>query len=89
MMLILHILIAVTSIIITTFTYIRPSKLKLVVAYSLVGLTIASGFDLVVQAPSHMMEACLAGLAYLAVVSVGIVAAQIKYVRLAAASRER
>jgi hypothetical protein len=78
MIILLHVLIALASMAFTTYLYVSPSKNKLYVAYGLVGLTLASGTYLIVSAPAHMVQSCVMGLVYLAVVSVGIIAARKK-----------
>lgn len=84
MTVITHILIALASIIFTSYVYFSPSKTKLYIAYSLVGLTIASGGYLIFSKPTHMLQACLEGLVYLTLVSVGIALANKKLVSQAA-----
>lgn len=86
MIVILHVIIALASIGYTTYGYLRPSKKGLFVSYGFVAMTLASGMYLVVRAPSHMIEACTMGVAYLAIVSVGIIATRIKLVHLQASS---
>jgi hypothetical protein len=81
MVVIIHVIIALSSIILTSLSYIQPSIQRLRVAYALVGLTLASGFYLVWVTPSHMIQACTSGLVYIGVVSVGIVAAKSKLAR--------
>ncbi len=78
MIVILHVIIALASIGVTTYAYAQPSLLKLRTAYGLVALTLGSGIYLVANAPSHMVEVCTVGLVYLGVVSIGIVAARAK-----------
>jgi hypothetical protein len=78
MIVLLHIIIALSSIGFTTYAYLRPSGAKLHVAYGLVGLTLASGFYMVWSAPTHMVQACTSGVLYLALVSIGIVATRTK-----------
>jgi hypothetical protein len=78
MMVILHVLIALSSIAFTTYAYFRPSTPKLRVGYGLTGLTLATGIYLVWSAPAHMIEACTMGLFYLGVVTLGIVATRSK-----------
>jgi len=78
MILILHIVIALASITYTTLTYLAPSKNKLRASWSLVALTIASGTWLVVSSHSALLQSCMTGLIYLAIVSTGIIAAQQK-----------
>lgn len=78
MIVFLHVVIALASIVATSYAYIRPSGTKLRVSYSLVGLTIASGVYLTWSAPAHMIEACTVGLVYLGIVLLGIVLARHK-----------
>jgi hypothetical protein len=78
MIVILHVIIAVLSIGFTTYTYIRPSASRLHIAYGFVGATLASGIYLVWSAPSHMVQACMSGLLYLGLVSLGIIATKVK-----------
>ena len=75
-MVFLHVIVAVFSLIFTSYTYLHPTKSRLKIAYFLVGGTLATGVYLVWSAPAHMLEACMMGLFYLALVSVGIVAAR-------------
>jgi hypothetical protein len=78
MIVILHIIIAIASIGVTTYAYVQPSASKLYTAYGLVTMTLASGMYLVVSNPSHMIQGCTAGLVYLGATSIGIVAARVK-----------
>lgn len=78
----LHVVIAVLSLGFTSFLYFRPSTSKLLVAYGFVAATLASGTYLVWSAPVHMVQACTSGLLYLALVSVGIIAARAKLAKL-------
>ena len=78
MMVILHVLVALSSIAFTTYAYFQPSAPKLRIGYGLVGLTLATGIYLVWSAPAHMIEACTMGLFYLGIVTLGIVATRSK-----------
>lgn len=78
MIVLLHVLIALSSIVVAAYVYMRPSQKSLLVSYGLMVATTGSGFYLVVNAPAHMIEACLMGVAYLAVVSVATVATRVK-----------
>ncbi|MEO7617387.1 MAG: hypothetical protein ABIS59_00945 [Candidatus Saccharibacteria bacterium] len=78
MILILHILIALSSVAHTTYLYMRPSQSKLKVTYTMVGLTLASGTYLTILNPSHLASSCTSGLIYIGVIMVGVVAAQRK-----------
>jgi hypothetical protein len=78
MVLLLHILIALSSVGFTTHLWWRPSKAKLFVSYGLVGGTLVSGTYLVISTNAHMLQACVSGLVYVGVVAVGIAGAQRK-----------
>lgn len=84
-MIILHILIAFTSIGYAGYTFLRPTKLKFYSSYILVAGTLLSGTFLVVSNPSHLASACVTGLIYLGVVAFGLVNAYRKLVRLESA----
>jgi hypothetical protein len=84
MILPLHILIALASVVFTSYVFFVPSKLKLQISYALVGLTLASGTVLVVTSPAHMLQACVSGIVYVSVVSVAILAVRQKLARLTA-----
>lgn len=64
MILLLHIGVALLSVAFAAYTFITPSKAKLQVSLWLVGGTLASGTYLVVMAPAHMLQACMAGVFY-------------------------
>lgn len=72
MLLVPHIIIALGSIIYSTYLFFAPSKRNLRISYGLVGLTLASGTLLVVTSGARVLQACITGLLYLGVVSTGI-----------------
>ncbi len=78
MVLLLHILIALTSIVYATYLFMAPTKAKFSVSYGLVALTVASGTYLVMLHPSHMVQACLSGMLYISVVLLAIILARHK-----------
>lgn len=82
MILIIHILIALSSIAYASYMFFAPSRSKFVVSYSLVGMTLVSGSFLVLLQPAHMAQACVSGLAYTAFVLVAIVAAKRRLVKI-------
>ena len=77
-MLLLHIIIAVSSLIYAGYVYFKPSRKGINISYALIAATIATGTYLIILAPAHMVSACISGLIYLAFVSVGIVFANRK-----------
>lgn len=78
MILVLHIATALTSVVYTGYTYFKPSRTKLLVSYGLIAGMLTTGTMLVIAKPSHLMTACIDGLAYLAVVLTGIALARQK-----------
>lgn len=78
MILILHIFVALTSIISSTVAYLSPTKTKLRTTYGLIALTLASGTYLVWSTHSPLVTSCITGLLYLGVVLSGVVAASRK-----------
>lgn len=77
-MLLLHISIALSSMVFTTVLYISPSNIKLRTSYSLVALTLVTGTYLVVSTGTPLLKACITGLGYLAIVALGIALARRK-----------
>lgn len=78
MLLVTHILIALSSLIYSGYSYFAPTKNKLRISYGLVAATLTSGTYLVISTHSPLTQACLSGLVYLGVVSAGLVSAHLK-----------
>jgi cytochrome b subunit of formate dehydrogenase len=72
MILILHIVIAITGIIQTSYILVAPSKKGLRLSYALLALTLGSGTFLVVSTGTHILQACTMGLLYTGFVTLGI-----------------
>lgn len=70
MILILHILIALSSVAYSGYACLSPTKDKLRASAALVVLTLASGTYLVLSTHAPLTQACLSGLTYLGIVSV-------------------
>ena len=79
MLLLAHILIALSSLGFTTHLYFSSTKVKFKVAYGLIGGTLASGTALVIATHSPMLSSCITGLAYLGAVSFGLFVAHRKF----------
>jgi hypothetical protein len=84
MILIAHIIIALSSICVTTALAFWPSPLKLRLSAGLIGLTLATGTYLVISMHSPLLSACMTGLIYLAVALSGV---GVGYWRLATAKQ--
>lgn len=81
MALIIHIIIALTSIAFTTLLFARPSHTKFRANYGLIALTLISGTYLVVSTNAPMLKSCMTGLVYIALVTLGTIAARYRYAR--------
>lgn len=81
MIVILHVLIALASIVFVTAVYSKPTIKKLYTSYGLVVLTVLSGVYMTVSSPALMLRSCVAGIAYISVVSLVIVAMRAKVLR--------
>jgi len=78
MLIVIHVILALGSIVTSSYSYIRPSKTKLNLTYGLTAGTLASGSYLVVTTASGLVSACTTGLIYLTIVSLGIFGARHK-----------
>lgn len=75
MILTLHILIAVSTIIASTYAYFSPSKKLLKFSYVLAAGTLASGVGLVFIEPSQIAHVCITGIIYFTIVGIILQAA--------------
>jgi hypothetical protein len=78
MIVLLHVLIALSSIAWTSYLYLAPSKHKFYAAYGLIAATLASGAYLVISTGSPLLSSCVTGLVYLGIVSSGVIASSKK-----------
>jgi hypothetical protein len=78
MIILIHVIIAFTSLIIASFAFFRPTIKKLIVSYGFILATIGTGTYLLVTVPSHILQSCLSGLTYLTIVSVATIAAHVR-----------
>ena len=81
MIILIHVLIAISSLVAISCAFMRPTALLLRISYGLIAATLASGTYLVVVMPGHMVQACVTGLAYTAIALVGIVAVRVRLAR--------
>ncbi len=70
MILIAHILLALASILFSTFVLFNPSKAKIYSSYSLIASTLTTGVYLTLIYPAHIKQACVSGIVYIATMSV-------------------
>ena len=75
MIVLVHVIIALSSIVYTTNLNFRPTKRGFYAAYGLIAATITSGTYLVISTHSPLLSSCVTGLVYLGIVSVGMLSA--------------
>ena len=78
MAIVFHIIVALSSVAYTTYLFIAPSRRKFYVNYGLVSLTLASGTYLVVSTHARLVASCVTGLAYMTVITAGLLGARYK-----------
>lgn len=78
MILLLHIGIALLSMLVAGIAFLAPSRTKIRMSYVLMAATLGTGTYLVVMAPAHMVQACTIGVGYLAVTATATVFARRK-----------
>jgi hypothetical protein len=76
MAILIHVLIALSGLVYTTYVFLSPSDTKIKGTYAFIAATFASGVYLVVSMPAHMISSCETGLTYLGVMTFGILAAR-------------
>lgn len=69
-MIFIHVLIAVSSLFLSIFTYFSPTSLKLKLSYALITSTLVSGTYLVASTHTNILRTCVSGLLFLTVTSV-------------------
>lgn len=77
-MLIVHIAIALASLIAATYALVRSSRRSLNASYALMALTLATGTYMAVALQASLLHVCLSGITYLAVAFVLTAAASSK-----------
>lgn len=78
MTLLVHIIIALTSVAYSTYVFFAPSQKKMRASYGLIAATLASGTYLVISAHAPVLSSCLSGLTYVSAVAVILTAANYK-----------
>ncbi|MEK7626297.1 MAG: hypothetical protein AAB423_03035 [Patescibacteria group bacterium] len=69
MVLIAHILLALSSILFSTYVLFNPSRSKIYSSYSLIASTLTTGVYLTLIHPAHIKQACISGVVYIATMS--------------------
>ncbi len=78
MILLTHIVIAIASILYTTYVVISPTLTKIRASYGLIALTLISGTYLIISSHAALLQACMSGLLYTSTVTIGLAYARNK-----------
>lgn len=89
MILVTHIIIALSSVGYTTLLLLRPTQAKLYISYALVAATLASGIYLTIINPASMLRTCTTGLIYVVIVTAGIAIARKRLLQAAQLATEK
>jgi len=68
MLVLSHVVIALSSVFFAAYSLFSPSQNKLKVSYGLTTATLATGTYLVISTHSPLLQSCTTGLAYLAII---------------------
>lgn len=69
-MLLLHILIALISVVVATRLVFFPSARYVMISYATIGATFASGIALIMIEPATILHACVSGIMYTTLITV-------------------
>ncbi len=69
MIVLIHVFLAVSSLLYTSYLCIRPKSAKFYISYSGFVGTLVSGTYLVIHSHAQLLSACVSGLTYLALAS--------------------
>lgn len=83
MIVLIHVLIALSSIGLASYTFFKPSTKKLLVSYGLMIATVGSGTYLLFATGADMLKTCLSGLAYLTLTLLITIATHVRARKLA------
>lgn len=82
-LLISHIIIALSSIAWASIVAIRPSYQKIYVSYAFIGTTLVSGTALVLLSSRPLLASCLTGLVYVTGMTIATIIAHVRIKQLA------
>jgi hypothetical protein len=81
MLILVHVIIAITSCVCTSYIYFSPSRKKITTSYFLIAATLGTGSYLIMSKPSHMVQSCIVGILYICFVTAVTILARLKISR--------
>lgn len=85
MIVLIHVIIALASVALSSITFFKPSNNKLAVSYGLIIATVGSGTFLLLTTTGDILRSCLTGLFYVTVVTIVTIATHVRVKRRAEA----
>ncbi len=83
MIVLIHVIIALASVALSSVTFFKPSIKKLFVSYGLIVATVGSGTFLLLSATGDILRSCITGLFYVTVVTIVTIATHVRVRRRA------
>lgn len=83
MIILVHVVIALASVTLASFTFFKPTVKRLSASYGLIVATVASGTLLIFVNSADILRTCLSGLFYVTVVSLVTIATHLRVKKLA------
>ena len=78
-----HIVIALSSVVLSSFVFFKPTVKRLYASYGFIVATVASGSYLILTTSGSILRSCLTGLFYVTVVSLITIATHVRVRKLA------
>jgi hypothetical protein len=74
MLLLIHVVVAISSLIYSGYVFLSPSRAKINKTYGFIAATLLSGTILAIVSKAALLSVCVSGLLYLGITAVGIYA---------------
>lgn len=78
-----HVIIALSSVVIASVTFFKPSVKRLFASYGFILATVASGTFLILTTSGSILRSCITGLFYVTAVSIITIATHVRVRKLA------
>lgn len=78
MLLVIHIVIALLSLVVASAVFFVPTIKRIAVSYGLIVATVGSGTALLIANPANLLHVCLSGLFYVTIVSIVTIATHVR-----------
>jgi len=79
----IHVIIALSSVVLASFTFFKPTMKRLYASYGFIVATVASGTFLILTTSGSILRSCITGLFYVTVVSIITIATHVRVRKLA------